>query len=499
MSKFLHTANSQALPLKLLPILPFAELRDAILLRCREGARPLAFFGMQEDKGLRLIVALAEDEASYLELSSAIFSPNEKSFESLTPERPSFSSFEREFYEEWGIEALGHPWLKPLRYPKHGQGPRPKMKDYPFFKLEGEEVHEVAVGPVHAGVIEPGHFRFMCTGESVHHLEIQLGYQHRGIEEMLRKGPIGKKACLIESIAGDSVIANMSAHAEALEALSAANIPDKALNIRGAALEMERAALHIGNLSALANDVAYLPGNSAFGAIRTLVINSTMAICGSRFGHSLVRPGGVLFDIPPALAETVRNTLRDVLERVILASETMFDSPTVLSRFQKTGIVPESTAREIGLVGLAARASGLSLDVRSDHPTGIYRYFPVHKLSLEDGDVYSRAYMRYLEIQKSLQFAMEQLECLKDDGMPLITPIGPLQPDALVISLVEGSRGEMVHCVITDKDAGIRRYKIKDPSFNNWFGLALAVRGQGVSDFPLCNKSFDLSYCGHDL
>ncbi len=488
------TKNGKSIALKDIPLLSMPQLRDAIAEQCENGSRIVLFFGTDQGK---VYAVLAQDVNSRVLVSSAEF-PKDKTYLSLTKEFPALHVFERELYEEYGLVPEGHPWLKGIRYPFYRHHPEKTMETFPFFKMDGQEVHEVAVGPIHAGVIEPGHFRFMCHGEKVYHLEIQLGYQHRGAERLF----CGKRfqETLAESIAGDSVTAHTSAYAMVMESLGNIQITRRAQAIRAIALEMERAGIHIGDLGALANDVAYLLGNAVYGATRTLVINSLLLICGSRFGRGLIRTGGVVFDIEEDKIREIRATLEKVKHDVILMSETMFSTPSVLSRFEQTGIVETEKAAQIGLVGPVARASGLSVDVRSDHPYGMYRYSPIHKSIRYTGDVFDRAYIRYMEIQKSLNYVIDQISHLPGDGIKRgsVSDI-KLAPDSFAVSMVEGWRGETVHAAITDSSGNPVRYKIKDPSFHNWFGLAQAVRGNGISDFPLCNKSFNLSYCGNDL
>jgi Ni,Fe-hydrogenase III large subunit len=338
----------------------------------------------------------------------------------------------------------------------------------------------------------------MCHGEVVYHLEIQLGYQHRGVEDLIVKNYKRAGIHLAESIAGDTVIGHTTAYADSMEALAGVEISRRSQAIRAIALEMERVAIHIGDLAALANDVAYLLGQAVFGVTRTLVINSLLVLSGSRFGRGLIREGGVVFDFNAEMIKEFKEKLNKVNNDVILMAETMFESASVLSRFDNTGTVDNNSALNMGLVGPAARASGCSIDVRADHPFGIYRYYPIHKHSLDSGDVFARAYMRYIEIKQSIEFIVEQLESLADDK-PLLKDMKKLSSDSIVISMTEGWRGEIVHCAVTGKNGDIIKYKIKDPSFQNWFGLAYAVRNNGISDFPLCNKSFNLSYCGNDL
>ncbi|MCU0821333.1 MAG: NADH-quinone oxidoreductase subunit C, partial [Spirochaetes bacterium] len=294
--KWITTKNNKPVKLKDIPILDPAAIRAQIIKRLQNGLRMISFFGVKSAKAVTIYVVLADDENSRLYVSGADFG-NQTEYPSISRDIPAVWNFENEFYEEFGIFPEGHPWLKPVRYSFDRADKTKTMENFPFFKMSGEEVHEVAVGPIHAGVIEPGHFRFMCQGENVHHLEIQLGYQHRGVEKLFIKNRLESPVHLAESIAGDSVIAHASAYAQAMEGLSGIEISKRAQSIRAIALEMERFAIHIGDLGAIANDVAYLLANSVYGATRTLVINSLLAICGSRFGRGLVRIGGVSSDI----------------------------------------------------------------------------------------------------------------------------------------------------------------------------------------------------------
>ena len=488
--------NLQSVSLDEIPGLEFPELWEQILEKVSKGCRVIQFFGDKVKNGIVLYTVLADDEQSKLYAASSIFAEG-SSFESITPEAKQFHLFEREFYEQFGIKPEGHPWLKPVR--KGIAGISSDEVQYEFFKMGGEEVHEVGVGPIHAGIIEPGHFRFSCHGEQIHHLEIELGFQHRGIEELILKSR-NKSEYLLklsESIAGDSVIGHAGTFARAIESLGEIDVSRRAVIIRTIALELERIGIHLGDLSALAGDVAYLTGNAAFGAMRTKVINTTMAVCGSRFGHGMIAIGGVNYDINPELKEKISQTLNQLEEDVELASEVLFSSASVLARFEKTGVVSFETAKEIGLVGPAARACGVALDVRTDHPYDGFSLFPVHKFTLKTGDVFARAYIRYVEIIQSIRIIKQLLDSSMEGELKK-TPDN-LSPNKFVVSISEGWRGEIVHAAITDDEGKLKRYKIKDPSFNNWLAVALAVRNNGISDFPLCNKSFNLSYSGFDL
>jgi Ni,Fe-hydrogenase III large subunit len=301
----------------------------------------------------------------------------------------------------------------------------------------------------------------------------------------------------METVAGDTTIAHATAYAMTLEALAGMESPLRAQWLRAVALELERLANHVGDLGALANDVAFLPTSAACGKLRGDVLNLTAMICGNRFGRRLVRPGGCAFDLDATLSETIRERLTAILAEVDRAAEWLWNASSVRARFEGTGTVTAAQALEIGLVGPAARASGLVRDVRYDHPAGWHRFAQIPVAVWPDGDVFARARVRWLEIQRSVRFLQEQLAS-PPDGQIRDAP-GGLAPETLAVSLVEGWRGEICHVALTNGDGHFTRYKIVDPSFHNWTGLAMALRGQAISDFPLCNKSFNLSYCGFDL
>ncbi|MBE7703323.1 MAG: hydrogenase [Cyanobacteria bacterium SIG28] len=452
--------------------------------------RLVGFFGKEEFENIRLFVVLCDDKVGKLYITSSLFTREVKTYESFTQKFPQFHMFEREFFEQFGIKPLNHPWLKPVRK---------NLDDYEFFEMKGEEVHQVAVGPIHAGVIEPGHFRFMCHGEKVYDLEIMLGYQHKGVEELIIKNKYNNR--LAESICGDSVIAYNMAYSQAMEALSETTITNKAQIIRRVALEMERIAIHIGDMGAIAGDIAYQMGASIFGVTRTLVINTMLEISGSRFGRGLINVGGVNFDINQNLSNKIVEMLDEVSKTVDRTTNVMLKSSTVISRLERTGVVNSDNAGAIGAVGMAARASGIDIDSRFDLNDKWYTELNVVKPFKATGDVHSRFKLRYKEIKQSIKIVKKLLKKLEDfnNEAILIQPNSNLAENAMAVSIVEGWRGEIVHIAITGMNGELIRYKIKDPSFNNWYMLALAVRNNGVSDFPLCNKSYNLSYCGNDL
>jgi Ni,Fe-hydrogenase III large subunit len=503
-SPILEAWNGEALDAARVPLLATDLFQSTVAAVVEDGGRIASLFGRPADGGVLVTAVLADDTDGKLKLLSTRV---DGSWPSMAGRCPAIQAFERELAEQWGVRAEAHPWFKPLRFEPPFRAVRDAFGrkepgatipgEYPFFEVEGEQVHEVAVGPVHAGVIEPGHFRFQCHGEEVFHLEIVLGYQHRGVERALQGGPDRRTVPLVESIAGDTVIGHALAYAGAVEALAGAAPPARALALRGVALELERLANHVGDLGAIANDVAFLPTASTLGARRADYLNALAEICGNRFGRGLVVPGGTRFDLTDDAATALAARVRKAWAGTRASANLLLESPSVRGRTDGTGVVSREVAVQLGLVGPAARACGVSRDARRDHASGIYRFAHIPVVTAETGDVLARALVRVLEAEKSAAFVVEQLEALPEGGVR--APVGALAPRRLVATLVEGWRGELVHVAITDGDGRFARYKVKDPSFHNWMGLAMALRGEQISDFPLCNKSFNLSYCGHDL
>lgn len=455
------------------------------------GYRMIGLFPPDKRKPEQIIAIFADAVSASLYIIGAEFP--EKRYESLAQQYPHTNYFECELAESFGYELISHPWIRPVRNQNVIYGKVP----YEFYRIEGDEVHEVAVGPIHAGVIEPGHFRFQCHGETVYHLEINLGYQYRGIEDLLLNSRPAKRLILSESVAGDTTIGHCYAHCASIEALGNIQVSLRAQVIRSVAEELERVAMHLTGLGGIANDVGFAIVASSYGRLRTLVINSLAELCGSRFGRGLFTYGGVRFDFNDSVQTKVLNNLQKVQNDIAAINEYMFTSTGALGRFDGTGTVNKEQAEKIGLVGLAARACGVETDTRIHNPYGAYLYYPVSLITLPTGDVFARARLRALEIEESLRFLIEQIQNLPEGKIRAEQQ--SLLARAGVVSLTEGWRGEIVHCSFTDETGNLCQYKIKDPSFNNWYGLALALRRTAISDFPLCNKSFDLSYAGHDL
>ncbi len=455
------------------------------------------YFGIPETDGIQLICCMADDLEQVILISSCKIQPD-RILPSFSAKLFCFEKFEREIHENFGVKYSDHPWLKPVRYPIDRADQTQQIANYPFYSIDSEELHEVGVGPIHAGVIEPGHFRFICNGEQILHLEIQLGYQHRGIEKlMVQNRELSRLVTLAESIAGDTVIGHTTAFAQIWESLCGFKTTREIDFSRTMALELERIAIHTGDLSALCTDIAYQLGSSVFGRLRTPIINFMQEWGGNRLSKGFIRPGQNRFRFTPELAARLREVLDAFTPDFLEMNKELFSLPSALSRFERTGVVSTEDASAIGAVGMAARTSGVPRDIRTTHPHSLYPELR-HEIKVKrHGDVYSRVQMRKNEVIQSIGYLKSMAANLPtEEPIPTLSAPGE---GLFALSLVEGWRGEICHCAVTGSKGELVHYKVKDPSFHNWLALALAVRNNEISDFPICNKSFNLSYCGHDL
>ena len=498
---FLEILNNEKIERKKIPHLSFELFRENALALVNKGAKVVQYFAYLDGPLVKLMAVLRTDKLFVAGCDAP------ESYPSFTETCGQFHMFEREIAEQFGILPQGHPWLKMVRYhPNCRNVPDLFGNDYgdeipgnyDYYQVKGDDIHEVAVGPVHAGVIEPGHFRFNCIGERVLHLEIQLGYQHRGIENLFKEVKARRLPILAENIAGDTTIGHGLCMAQSVEALTSVNPDPGAKIIRTIALELERIANHIGDLGALSGDVAFLPPANYFGRIRGDFLNLSLLISGNRFGKGLLRPGGVCFSLDNEIRKTLDERIKELKPQVEHVLDLLFSASTVRTRFEDCGKVATHDAEKLGLVGPAGRASGIPYDVRRNFPTEHYGKIQIPGNKKNSCDVYARARIRYDEVLQSIEI-IQSLICDPVETKCVETISFDLAPSCFVVSLNEAWRGEVSHLILTDEQGKILRYKVKDPSFHNWNGLAMSLRNTGISDFPLNNKSFNLSYCGFDL
>src|SRR5665213_802377 len=404
---YISLKNNQTIPVSDIPELdyaPFLELNVSSVKSSR--CHCVNYFGFPYAGKIKLICCIANDELQTINISSTVVDVK-LALPSFTKSNFVFEKFEREIHENFGIVYKDHPWLKPVRFPFNRFNKKIGVADYPFFNIESEELHEVGVGPIHAGIIEPGHFRFMCNGEQILHLEIQLGYQHRGIEQLfLEKKKLLQRITLAESISGDSVAGHTTAFANLWESLGDYR-PGRDLQLaRTLALELERVAVHTGGLSGMCTDVAYQLGSAVFGRLRTPVINFFQKWCGNRLAKGLIRAGKSNYSFTKELAGQLLK-LFDAYEPDFEAMcEELFRLPNALARFEKTGVVSFEQLSEIGTVGMAARMNGINKDIRYSHPHDLYAELYHQPVIKHHGDVYSRAQIRKEEIRQSIGYIL---------------------------------------------------------------------------------------------
>jgi Ni,Fe-hydrogenase III large subunit/Ni,Fe-hydrogenase III component G len=373
----------------------------------------------------------------------------------------------------------------------------PGQEDYSFVRVAGDGVHEIAVGPVHAGIIEPGHFRFQVVGEKVLRLEERLAYVHKGIEKRFETFSLDEGHRLAGRVSGDSTVAYAWAYAQAVEAITGADAPARAAALRALCLERERIANHLGDLGYLGNDAGFAFGLAQFSRLREDVLRLNAQAFGHRLLMDIVVPGGVVHDLGSDAADALRAQC-DGLAREIRVLRNIYDEHAgVQDRFRNCGQVPHDLASKLGLTGFAGRASGVAEDLRCDFPAPPYDMLVVRKVTHAAGDVAARVAVRFDEIFESLRLVEALLESVPAGAIAAPLPERPAP--GLALGAVEGWRGPVVIGLETGLGRTIRRCHPHDPSWQNWPVLEHAVIGNIVPDFPLINKSFNLSYSGHDL
>ena len=493
--------------------LPISELQKTVQNELEKSGRRFGHQTARElpDGSFVIEVLLLDTIRGGIQILSARLPDGTMEYPSLTPMIPAAHWAERAIWDFFGLKANGHPrwkslilheaWpadLTPLRQNLHGRPEDQPDDRYTFMEVHGEGVHEIPVGPIHAGIIEPGHFRFSCLGEIVTNLEIRLGYQHRGIERRIVKVPWKNARFLAESASSDTTVGNALAHSVAIEQILGVETPERANVLRTMALEIERLANHLGDMGGLSADIGYSAGAAIFARLRGASLGLGELLAGTRFQRSYVLPGGVARDLGDARRSEFAESLAQLARKVEESLPLLLENPGVIERMEGTGRLLPALAKEFGLVGPVGRASGSSYDARTVFSHGIYPSYAPIPATRKTGDVLARAQVRGEEIAGSLSLLGQLLEYLPD------SPIGvdvaeSLPPNRIGVGIVEAWRGELIHWITTDDEGRIERYSMRDPSFSNWTGLSIAVRGNLVSDFPVCNKSFSLSYSGNDL
>jgi Ni,Fe-hydrogenase III large subunit/Ni,Fe-hydrogenase III component G len=431
-------------------------------------------------------------------------------FPSLSAEFPSVNWQEREIQDWFGLKAVGHP--NPRRVALHDNWPdvHPLRKDFAIDavlgKFEGERhiyrpalgegVFQVPVGPVHAGIIEPGHFNFSVAGEPVIYLQLRMFYTHKGTEKMFEKLPVHKAVFLAESISGDSSFSHGTAFCQAIERAAEVEVPLRAHVMRTILLELERICNHVGDIGAIANDVGFVIANAHAGRLKETLVNLNELMTGNRLLRGMTCIGGVRRGWDSAQLDALRVTLDWFANEFQDLVELIDSSESTRDRLEQTGVLRPEKARDLGIVGVGGRASGMDLDARRDHPYAAYSRYPFRVPVYQAGDVLQRMQVRIDEVTESMSIIRRAV--VESSQGEFRVPVPRVPADRCALSAVEGWRGEIIHWVRTGPENYLQRCKIKDPSLNNWPALVEAIQGNIIADFPVINKSFNLSYSGTD-
>ncbi|MFI5416683.1 MAG: NADH-quinone oxidoreductase subunit C [Nitrososphaerales archaeon] len=446
-------------------------------------------------------------------------------FPTLTQYIPSASLYEREIKDMFGLIPKGSPDQRPLLLHSWPEGNYPLRKDfdiktkvqkskeeYPFLKVAGDGICEIPVGPVHAGIIEPGHFRFSTLGESIINLETRLFYTHKGVEKLAEQMPMEDVVLLSERIAGDESVANSTALCQAIEKIAKAKIPKKAAQTRTICAEMERIYNHLGTLAGLSTDAGFAFGAARLNILKEKMMNLNEKTSGSRLLFGVNRVGGVKIDLTDVHKKMITSETDYLENEFYKVFEFLRKKSSFIDRLKNTGTITKEDAVGFGIVGVAARCVGIDVDTRKDHPYANYSSLhldkhhdtPYHKMKYEvelqkrNGDALSRFMLRAEEIQNSIMLIRQTLRDL-ENTQSIWCDVGPLEPYLHALGYSESHRGQTMHWVMVGKNNSIYRYKIRTASFCNWKIMEQAVLNDIVADFPLVNKSLDLSYSGNDL
>ena len=430
-----------------------------------------------------------------------------RAFPSLSRVHAPALRLERAIRDLYGVEPEGLPDPRPWLV--HGGS------SYPFLPVEGESLHQIPVGPVHAGIIEPGHFRFTANGETVVRLEARLGYVHKGIESLMAGADVERAAKLAGRTSGDSTVAYAIAFARAVEAALGVDVPARAHWLRALMAELERIANHLGDIGAICNDAAFALMHAHCGMLRERVLRAADECFGHRFMRDRVVPGGVAADLDTAGARRLLELAEDIATRFPALTDLYESTASLQDRTVGTGILAPSLAEQFAAGGYVGRASGRTFDARRHSSYPPYDALEFEVPVLREGDVNARVWIRIREVEQSLKLVRQLIERMPagetrtDITGALATSAGPRDvsrsasddgaPRREGVALVEGFRGDVLVWVALDANGTVARCHLRDPSWFQWPLLEAAIEGNIVADFPLCNKSFNCSYSGHDL
>jgi Ni,Fe-hydrogenase III large subunit/Ni,Fe-hydrogenase III component G len=437
---------------------------------------------------------------------------DDRLFRSITPSIHAAKWYEREIRDMFGLIPVGHPDMRRLiRHEHWPKGTHPLKKEfrwdtvlervqghYPYRHIEGEGVFELPVGPIHAGIIEPGHFRFSVAGEPIMQLEVRHFWKHRGVEKLFERMSLAEGAALAERVSGDTTIGHSLAYCQAVETLLGLEVPRRARYLRTLFLELERLSNHLGDIGAICNDTAYALAHAHCGRMKERVMQLNDRLTGSRFLRGINRVGGLALDLSTEQLAEVVGELEAIGRDFSEVGAIIFANASLTDRLETTGVLSERIAWDHALMGVVGRGSGMDRDLRRDRPFAAYDELPVKVALYRYGDVRARLRVRGDEIHESVRLVREVRSRIPQ-GPIAVEPTRPPATGSWALSAVEGWRGEILYMVMAGEDGGIHRCKVRDPSFVSWPAIQWAVLGNIVPDFPLINKSFNLSYAGNDL
>jgi Ni,Fe-hydrogenase III large subunit/Ni,Fe-hydrogenase III component G len=472
------------------------------------GGRLISLWASRDTDGKFVRAAFAAD-SGVLVLTLRL-TESQSHYPGVEQSFPSASRMQRAIADLSGLHSTAadqRPWLRHAAWPAAfhplndaaipDQAGPPAIDEYAFVPVEGEGVHEIPVGPVHAGIIEPGHFRFSIVGEKVLRLEQHLGYVHKGIERRFTELSLLEGHRLAARVSGDSAVAFSWAYCQALEGMSTARVPPRATWLRALALELERLANHLGDLGALGNDAGFAVGLAQFSRLKEQLLRATEHALGQRYLMDLIVPGGTRLDLSPSGAAGLIACIESIATEVGTLREIYDEHSGLRDRFVGAGMVTPALAAKLGLTGLAGRASGQAFDLRCDLPCDPYGDLAPKKVVRAEGDVAARVAVRFDEASESMRLVSQIVEHLPDGGHR--RPVSTAEEGSWGIGLIEGWRGPVLLALEAGAAGKIRRCHPHDPSWQNWPVLEHAIIDNIVPDFPLINKSFNLSYSGHDL
>ncbi|MEO8347107.1 MAG: NADH-quinone oxidoreductase subunit C [Betaproteobacteria bacterium] len=501
---------ASAVPARRVPV-NSGQLLAACRLAWEEGGQLVALWLSDErdrNRGYCLRVVLQDSDG--LTLLEHTMPDADVCYPDLSLIFPAASRMQRAAFDLVGIPSDGddqRPWLWLASWPID-QFPlrrdfvalskwEPGQEEYSFVKVAGDGVHEIPVGPVHAGIIEPGHFRFQVVGEKVLRLEERLGYAHKGIEKRFEAIPLAEGHRLAGRVSGDSTVAYAWAYAQALEAIADVTISARGAWLRALALERERLANHLGDLGHIGNDGGFAFGLAQFSRLKEDVLRTNLVAFGHRLLMDYVVPGGVARDLAPELAVRIGDECTPLEREIRILRDIYDDHAGLQDRFRTCGIVTPALAAQLGLTGMAGRASGQARDLRCDFPVAPYDSLAVREATAQDGDVAARVAVRFDEALETLRLIQNIVKAIPEGEYHVTLPEIP--EHKLGLGYIEGWRGPILLALTSGPAGTIRRCHPHDPSWNNWPVLEHAVIGNIVPDFPLINKSFNLTYSGHDL